>query len=259
MSVPGYYTIVNEINNNPNLTQQEKDFLLDDARIMSKDGKLSGTERDFIRGQIAMFASPGDGATSGPVTPPPPPPPPSSMPPMAPTPTPPPPTNTTAPIFNAPPPVPYTPSYYYAPSSYSAPAAPVYTAPAGIKQAGPDIIIFDEEIDPDFLTQMFFQEFGGTELINISRHDLINGENVSYNPIINLSELRQSFNPNNIIAIGAFQEVPTKYGIDLFTRGVIGAYFDENANLVIEIDSIRQDESIEVEIASDGTINRIEL
>ena len=251
MSVPGYYTIVNEINNNPNLTQQEKDFLLDDARIMSKDGKLSGTERDFIRGQIAMFASPGDGATPRPSPQPiipPPPPPPSSGPPS--------PAPPTAPIFNAPPPVPYTPYFY---STQQTQPTPTYVAPTGIRQADPDIVIFDEEIDPDFLTQMFFQEFGGTELINISRHDLINGEDVSYNPIINLSELRQSFNPNNIIAIGAFQEVPTKYGIDLFARGVTGAYFDENANLVIEISDIRQDESIEVEVASDGTINRIEL
>ena len=134
-----------------------------------------------------------------------------------------------------------------------------YIAPTGIKQANPDIIIFDEEIDPEFLVQTFFQEFGGTELINISRYDLINGEQVSYSPIINLSSIRQSFNPNNIIAIGAFQETPTKYGIDLFARGITDPYFDDFGNLVIEINDVRPDESIEVEIASDGTINRIEL
>ena len=134
-----------------------------------------------------------------------------------------------------------------------------YVAPTGIKQANPDIIIFDEEIDPEFLVQTFFQEFGGTELINISRYDLINGEQVSYSPIINLSSIRQSFNPNNIIAIGAFQETPTKYGIDLFARGITDPYFDDFGNLVIEVNDVRPDESIEVEIASDGTINRIEL
>lgn len=134
-----------------------------------------------------------------------------------------------------------------------------YSAPTGIKQANPDIIIFDEEIDPDFLVQAFFQEFGGTELINISRYDLINGEDVSYSPIINLSNIRQSFNSNNIIGIGAFQENPTKYGIDLFSRGVVSPYFNDNGDLVIEIDEVRPDESIDVQIASDGTINRVEL
>lgn len=134
-----------------------------------------------------------------------------------------------------------------------------YVSPTGIKQANPDIIVFDEEIDPEFLTQAFFQEFGGTELINISRSDLINGDQVSYSPIINLEDIRKNFNANNIIAIGAFQDKPTNYGIDLFAREVIEPYFNDNGDLVIEILDIRPDESIEVQIASDGTINRIEL
>lgn len=134
-----------------------------------------------------------------------------------------------------------------------------YTSPTGIKQASPDIVIFDEEIDPDFLINSFFEEFGGTELINISRHDLINGNQVSYSPIVNLGSLRQSFNPNNIIAIGAFQEIPTKYGIDLFSRGVVDPYFNDDGNLVIEIEQVRPGESLEIEIITDGTIKRIEL
>jgi hypothetical protein len=157
--------------------------------------------------------------------------------------------NTTVSTISAPPPIPET--IWDTKSTY--------VAPTGVKQATPDIIVFDEEVDPEFLVEAFFQEFGGTELINISRHDLINGDNVSYSPIKNLSSLRQSFNPNNIIAIGAFQENPTKYGIDLFSRGVAEPYFDDNGNLVIEINDVRPDESIETEIASDGTINRIEL
>lgn len=186
-------------------------------------------------------------------TPPPPtpspPPPPAVRPPT--TPTPPPNTGGPAPIVTTPAPNPVPPSTWD--------TKVTYVAPTGIKQANPDIIVFDEEIDPEFLVQSFFQEFGGTELINISRYDLINGDQVSYSPIVNLSSVRQSFNPNNIIAIGAYQENPTKYGIDLFARGVVDPYFDDNGNLVIEIDDVRPDESIEVEIASDGTINRIEL
>lgn len=163
------------------------------------------------------------------------------------------PTPTPAPAPNPPPPPPPP----IPPSPWDTTNA--YIAPTGVKQASPDIIIFDEAIDPEFLTEAFFQEFGGTELINVSRYDLINGDKVSYSPIVNLSNLRQSFNPNNIIAIGAYQENPTRYGIDLFSRGIVEPYFDKNGNLIIEIDDVRPDESIEVEVASDGTINRIEL
>ena len=129
---------------------------------------------------------------------------------------------------------------------------------AAVKQASPDVVVFDEQIDPEFLVQSFFQEFGGTELINISRSDLINGEEVSYSPITNLSSIRQSFNPNNIIAIGAFQENITKYGINLYNRGAKDPIF-KKGSLIIEIDDVRQDESIEVELATNGTINVIEL
>ena len=147
-----------------------------------------------------------------------------------------------------PPPVPVVPQ---------PPPAPEITR--GIKQATPDIIIFDEEsIDPGFLVEAFFEEFGGTELINISRTDLINGDRVSYSPIVNLSEIYRKYNPNNIISISQYQELPTKYGIDLISRGPNEPYFDENGDMIIEIDIVKNDESIEVEFALSGTINRIE-
>lgn len=129
----------------------------------------------------------------------------------------------------------------------------------GIKQATPDIIVFDEEsIDPGFIVESFFEEFGGTELINISRADLINGDRVTYSPIVNLSEIYRKYNSNNIISISQYQETPTKYGIDLVSRGMNEPYFDDSGNLVIEIDFVKNDESIEVEFAVSGTINRIE-
>lgn len=130
---------------------------------------------------------------------------------------------------------------------------------AGVKQASPDIVIFDESsIDADYITQSFFDEFGGTELIKISRYDLINGDEVSYNPIKNIGSLRQRFNSKNIIDIQSLQESPTKYGINLFSRGVYEPYFNENGDLVIEIEDIKPDESIEVQVALDGTIDRID-
>ena len=136
---------------------------------------------------------------------------------------------------------------------------PKFTKPTGIKQATPDIIIFDEEtIDLGYIADSYFEEYGGSELIKISRHDLINGDEVSYNPITNLSNLRERFSSNNIIDIEGYQDNETKYGIDLSLRGAAEPYFDDQGNLVIEIETVKKDESIEVQIATDGTINRIQ-
>lgn len=136
-----------------------------------------------------------------------------------------------------------------------------FTAPTGIKQAQPDIVL-DPEVSTsgDYIANRFFEELGGTELISLSRHDLIDGIDVVYNPIANLSRLRQRFNPNNIIATDILSESEfSKVSIDLISRGMSRPYFNEDGNLIVELDTIRQEENIEVEISQSGTVNRIEL
>ena len=245
--VPGLPTYIKRIREQVaagNLTPEEGANLIEDARFFSRDGKLSSTEKASLDDDITTFSSTNNGAVSGSPNPAPPPL-------VVVTPAPPPSGSTTGPVeVAAPSPVPLTPII----------PAPINNAPTGIKQATPDIIIFDDSsISPDFLTESFFEEFGGTELINISRSDLIDGDQVSYSPIVNLSRIRQSFNPKNIIGIQISQETPTKYGIDLLLRGVKDPIFNENGDLVIEIENIRIDESIEVELVINGTINRTQL
>ena len=148
-----------------------------------------------------------------------------------------------------PPPVPYSP---WVTSSD-------YIAPTGVKQATPDIIVFDDtSISPEFLVDAFFEEFGGSELISISRSDLINGDAVSYSPIRNLSSLRRRYNPNNIIAIGVYQQNLGIFSINLLDRGPSDPLFDASGNLIVSMDTVNTQEYIEVQIASDGTMNRIQ-
>lgn len=159
-----------------------------------------------------------------------------------------------SPTSVAPPPPPPTP-----PSPWN--TAPTFTQPKGIKQADPDIVI-DAEVDTtgDFIAERFFEELGGTELINLSRYDLIDGADVSYRPIANLSRLRRRFNPNNIIALDILSDNEfSKFNINLLARGMNEPYFDDSGNLVVEIDIIRPQENIEVEISLSGTVTRIEL
>ena len=156
-------------------------------------------------------------------------------------------------------------SYPSAPNS--TPATPYWITErtvqpkTGIKQADPDIVL-DPDIDTtgDYIVERFFEELGGTELIKLSRYDLIDGISVSYNPIANLSQLRKRFNPNNIISLDFLSENEfTRASIDLLSRGIYEPYFNDNGDLVIEIDIIRTEENIEAEISQTGTVSRIEL
>lgn len=145
-----------------------------------------------------------------------------------------------------------------------------YVAPDGVLQADPDIVITagEESISPELLLQLQYEDVAGIELVNISRSDIIDGQDVSYSPIKNLSSLRRSYNPNNIIAMPALSSsIFSKYAIDLILR--VGEnpntglpyepYFNENGDLVIEIEDIKDDEIIEVDIDTNGTINLVDF
>lgn len=140
----------------------------------------------------------------------------------------------------------------------------------GVRQADPDIVITagEEAISPELLLELQYEDLAGIELINISRSDSIDGQNVIYSPIKNLSSLRRKYNPNNVIAMPAVSSsLFSKYAIDLILR--VGEdpstglpyepRFDANGNLVIEIQDVREDEIVEVEVDTSGTINLVDF
>lgn len=136
-----------------------------------------------------------------------------------------------------------------------------YRAPLGVKQADPDIVLFqDRPIDPEFLVELLYEDLAGIELINISRSDIIDGQEVVYSPVKQLSSLRRRYNPNNIIGLPELSSsFFSRFQIELLFRGVNPPYFDEQGNLVIEIDDIRPDEIIETEIDTNGTIDEVDF
>ena len=71
-----------------------------------------------------------------------------------------------------------------------------------VKIATPDLIIRDEEVmSIDIMTDLIFENIGGQELAVISRHDLVNGQAISYSPIKNLTDLYLQYNPNNMLSL----------------------------------------------------------
>jgi hypothetical protein len=140
-------------------------------------------------------------------------------------------------------------------------STPQYAEPSGVKQADPDTVLFNQDsVSPELLLQLEYEDIGGIELINISREDIIDGQDVTYSPIKNLSSLRRRYNPNNIIALSDSSNSFFKgFGIDLVLRGPSVPYFDDNGDLVVEVEDLRDGELIDVDVDSSGTINEVDF
>jgi len=135
----------------------------------------------------------------------------------------------------------------------------------GVQAATPDIILFDDETTPiEIMTDLIFENIGGQELINILRSDIINGQNVSYQPIKNLTNLYFQYNPQNILALqdtdsNYFKKFPINFSskVPSYGTGPNGSivYIDPGTgNLVINVVNLGRDEQVEVSIVSDGEV-----
>lgn len=131
----------------------------------------------------------------------------------------------------------------------------------GVRQADPDTVLFDEStISPELLIQLQYEDVGGVELANVSRSDIIDGQNIIYSPIKNLSDVRRRYNPNNIIPLSEnSNSFLNRFSIEINLRQPYVPYFNDDGDLVIEVEDIKDDEVIEVQVDRNGIINEVEL
>lgn len=134
-----------------------------------------------------------------------------------------------------------------------------------VKPATPDIILFNDDIVPiEIMTDLIFENIGGQELINIVRSDLVDGQNVLYQPIKNLSNVYFQYNPQNILSLqdidlNYFKKFPINFNNKVPECGTGPdcsiVYLDsETGDLVINVINLARDEQVEVSIISDGTV-----
>lgn len=134
-----------------------------------------------------------------------------------------------------------------------------------VKPATPDIILFnDESIPIEIMTDLIFENIGGQELINIVRSDIVNGQDVIYQPIKNLSNVYFQYNPQNILGLqdtdlNYFKKFPINFTNKVPECGTGPncsiVYIDPTTgNLIINVINMANDEQVEVSIVSDGTI-----
>lgn len=118
-------------------------------------------------------------------------------------------------------------------------------------------------LDIDIMADLIFENIGGQELINISRSDIINGQDVIYSPIKNLRNLYLEYNANNIVRLENaadtyFKNFPIRLENKLpySSSGILEnvVYLDSEGNLVINVSNLEKDEQVEVQIVNSGEI-----
>jgi len=142
--------------------------------------------------------------------------------------------------------------------------------PPPVKTAPIDTVLFDDSAVPiEIMTDLIFEDIGGQEIISIVRNDTVNGQNISYQPIKNISLIQQQYNPNNIIAL---QDTSDKYFNNFYIKlgkkiptvgnGLNGnnVYLDLiTGNILIDTINMESDEQVETEFLVGGTIYEAEL
>lgn len=170
-------------------------------------------------------------------------------------------TTVTVPAPVTPPPVTPTPP---TPPPPPPPPPPAKTAPI-------DTILYpsDDLLPIEIMADLIFEDIGGQELINVARTDTVNGQTVVYQPIKNLTQIQQQYNPNNIVSLdGTSDKYFKNFAIKIESKtpyegnGPAGehVYIDSTTgDLIIEAINIEADEQVEVQIVTSGTIYEAEL
>lgn len=144
-------------------------------------------------------------------------------------------------------------------------ASSTTAATAATKSATPEkIALSNPTLSEDRMLELVFEDIGGQELINISRNDIIDGQDVIYSPIKNLKDLYLQYNSNSIIRLEStsdtyFKNFSIRLELKLPAYGTGPneevVYIDpDTGDLIINVSNLEPDEQVDVEILSDGEI-----
>jgi hypothetical protein len=144
-------------------------------------------------------------------------------------------------------------------------STPKAVANPAVKAATPSLIaLSNPPLEIDVMVDLIFESIGGQELINISRNDIINGQDVIYSPIKNLQNLQLDYNANNIIKLEStadtyFKNFSIRLENKIPSEGLGPnqeiVYIDqETGDLIINVINLESDEQIDVQILNSGEI-----
>jgi len=132
-----------------------------------------------------------------------------------------------------------------------------------IKVASPSLIqLSNPKLSDEAMVEIGFQDIGGHELINISRSDAINGQDIIYSIVKNLKNILLEYNSNNIIKLQGtsdnyFKNFPIRLEQKLPKDGTgpnkETVYIEESTgSLIINLVNLEKGEQVEVEIINQG-------
>lgn len=139
-----------------------------------------------------------------------------------------------------------------------------------IKAATPDLIVKDKNGQAiEYLTDLLYEQIGGQEILSVSRADIINGQDVVYTPIKNLSSISSRYNSQNIFYVdGTWEEYFSNFAIKLesympdrgsqASNGYKTVYVEgssvNDAFLVIELENLPDGLELEIQTAFSGDL-----
>ena len=133
-----------------------------------------------------------------------------------------------------------------------------------IKIATPDLIIANATTQPvDLMTELIFEDIGGQEIVDVARHDTLNGQRLGYTPIKRLEVIDFQYSPNNIIGLSPnsssfFLNFPIKFENHLPSFSEESeevVYFDTIQNsIIISLVNVRPTEVVQVQVLSSGEL-----
>lgn len=141
---------------------------------------------------------------------------------------------------------------------------------SGVKAATPDLFIHSQVDDSGILENLLFESLAGQELINIARHDTINGQQIVYRPIKNVSSIALKYSPQNLLSLqnpsnAYFNNFPIKFEnrvpeiedlrdfLNNQTANIV-MLDAETGDLLIHVVDMEDDERIEIQILSSGNV-----
>lgn len=149
--------------------------------------------------------------------------------------------------------------------SSSVQAAAAAASKPDVKPATPDLIQISEESVPvEVMTGLLFENIGGTEILSMSRHDLINGIDIAYQQISNLAKVESTFGGQSLISLqNSTEQIFKSYGLRRYqhvptiTEDPSGlnnhVYLDASGSVIIELSNLQPDMEIEVEFKTADT------
>ena len=136
---------------------------------------------------------------------------------------------------------------------------------APVKIATPDIVkaVHEKAYSNEKMLEPLFEDFGLQEILSVARNssmNIVNGQNVLYQPIVNIASLSLQYNPLNILPLQSADTIFKNFSIVLEDKTIDegsgtgpngeAEYLDEFNNLIINVTNLQADELVEIESLS---------